>query len=110
MKILIAGASCLLLTACARPAPPQFLRAADPAAPGGRLVVADGTAGARNFGIVEPADWATTNRRVTPAYRPEAKQQGQGRKQGVSHEGKLHEGKSHEGKSHEGKSHEGGKP
>lgn len=66
MKFLLAGAPCLLLAACAQPAPPQYLRAADPAVRVPSSRPANVTAGARDFQIAGPGDWAKINRRVTP--------------------------------------------
>lgn len=66
MKLLLAGAPCLLLAACGQPAPPQYTRAADAAVQVPSTKAANVNAGARNFRIVAPADWTTINRRVTP--------------------------------------------
>lgn len=66
MKFLLAGALCLLLAACAQPAPPQYVRAADGAVPVPRPAVPNVTAGARDFRIAGPSDWTMINRRVTP--------------------------------------------
>lgn len=66
MKFLLAGAPCLLLAACAQPAPPHYTRAADASVRVPSIRAANVTAGARDFRIVAPADWATINRRVMP--------------------------------------------
>lgn len=71
MRFLLAGAPCLLLTACAQPAPPQFTRAADAGARTPAIAAPVTTADARDFRIVGPGDWATINRRVTPELKGE---------------------------------------
>ncbi|HPG01955.1 MAG: hypothetical protein KGM42_00680 [Hyphomicrobiales bacterium] len=66
MKMLLAGALCLLLAACAQPAPPQFVRAADASVSVGALSLGNATAGTTDFRPASPGDWGAVNRRVTP--------------------------------------------
>ena len=66
MKMLLAGALCLLLASCAQPAPPQFVRAADASVSVRALSLGNATAATTDFRPASPGDWGAMNRRVGP--------------------------------------------